>query len=438
MKRTLSVVILLTAACSAPGVEDGESVEQLGEELNGELSPSGFLVKKSLFESNEALRQQDTAGYYASIGTASNGTGSSISSALNTLAKFRSFYQFAGEEEVTYYYNRGDLGLGREMHCTDRWGTDGQIACYVTNYAAGDDGTEFTFGLSPEIAFDNMAAGNDVATVAMVYRDKAQAGKDKLFFAVYDGAGNLANAAPLDRHGLNYANEFARTGAPDPALFGTPGVNFNNHIPSNCLSCHGGTYQGSQPRVQGAFFLPFDLDQFEFKQESGYEREHQQTAFMNMNEMVRRVAYRSTNDVDHPVVRQIDGWYDNFAHRSEALLTDFDSSYVPDGWDDTASDITAYQTVVRPSCRGCHITSPFSFESSAQFGALASLIATDLGSHSMPHALQTQRLFWQSGQVNALETYFRAIGQHAAADALYSADPDLVVTLDPPLILSVF
>jgi hypothetical protein len=52
----------------------------------------------------------------------------------------------------------------------------------------------------------------------------------------------------------------------------------------------------------------------------------------------------------------------------------------------------------------------------------------------MPHALQTQREFWQSGQRDPLETYFRNSEKSGAADNLHSAGPDTIITLDPQII----
>ena len=441
MKRILSAVLLLSvAACSAAGIDESESLGESSENLNGDLSPRGFLVKKTIADSDETARESDTLDYYGSIGIEPDGSGVGLGgdfSALITLTKFRDHYFGSGSVEGAVYYNRGDLGLGRDMHCVDRFAIDGQIACYVTNYAAGDDGSEFTFGLSPDIAFRNIVAKNAVATVAMVYRDRARPGQDKVIFAVYNKRETLTLEAPLDRHGLNFFNEFISHGTPDPAVFGTPGVNFNNHIPSNCLNCHGGQYEALHHSVSGAFFLPFDLDQFEFKNEPNFRRQDQEFALSQLNEMARKVAYKSTNNVEHPVVRQIDGWYGNLQSRNQELVHDFDSSYVPDGWDDTADDVAVYRAVVRRSCRGCHVTSAFfPFETASDFAAFGGVIALDVGNHLMPHALQTQRQFWQSSQPLALENYFRVVGQSGIADSIKTAGPGRIITLDPPLILA--
>jgi hypothetical protein len=424
MKRCFFSIGLLSslASCSASDLVDppdrsGE-IESLGEasqNLNGVISPSGFLVKKSLVEPDKDLREQDTANYYASVGSNSNGAGAKIKDGLGTLAQFQSQFGFGTYGITTSYYNRGDLGLGREMHCSDRMLSNQQsIACYVTNYASGPAGSEFTFGFSPQIAFDNMAAGNPVATVAMVYRKKATT--NKVIFIAYDAAGNITNAAPLDRHGI--------TGE------GTPGGNFNNHIPSNCLNCHGGTYASGSFQVSGALFLPFDLDQFDYQVSPS--RAAQESTFATMNQLVRTVAadVSVTQNPAHPVLTQIDKWYEP----GDGV---FHGENVPTGWE-AEGDKGVFQSVVRKSCRGCHMTSPLSFDSAEAFRNLGGLIGQDIKNNVMPHALQTQRLFWQSGQPKILADYFSDNELHGVAADIAAGGPNNIVTLDPHLIQATF
>jgi hypothetical protein len=443
MRREIFAALFLSfVGCSNSDVGIGESLGETGEALNGALSARGFLVKTSTVSSpDEATRQLDTKNYYLSprTGTASNGSGSTIWSALPTLTAFRNLYFGWGSEVRARYYNRGDLGLGRDMHCVDRSAFDGQIACYVTNFAAGPDGTEFTFGLSENIAFQNMNQGHLVATVAMVYREYATWG-DKILFMVYDQNGNLTNAAPLDRHGLNFATEFKNNPNPNPTVFGTPGKEFNNHIPSNCLNCHGGKYVPNTHSVTGAVFLPFDLDQFQYQDVAGQRLADQLTAFRSLNQMARKVAFRSAGYTATAVTTQIDGWYGNV--NSEILSGNFNAGYVPAGW---ASAPDFYYSVVRRSCRGCHMTLPkldannqlnaLRFESSNDFNAYAAASAGALRNHFMPHALQSQREFWLSSQPAKLANYLNSVDS-AAATLFQSASPLDVVTLDPPAIMA--
>jgi hypothetical protein len=477
MKRIISIALLLTvAACSAADLDESDSSqesESLGESsellLNGTPNGQGFLKLRNVAnKTTETDRRNDTNNYYGSIFIDPEGDGGwnpdgsavqTIATGLNTLQKFKDKYftGWAGGETRATYYNRGDLGLGRDMHCVDRTSNwqDGQIACYVTNYVAAPKSangkfSELSFGLSPNVAFDNFAANQPVATVAMVFRSLATTGRDKTFFVVYDAAGNKTDNAPLDRHGLAFFNEFDAVTNPTPnaQLFGTPGTTFNNHIPSNCLNCHGGTYQNTNaglPRVSDAFFLPFDLDQFEYKDATGLRRAEQQTKFRQLNQIARKVAVGTAN-VNHSIVQQIDLWHGNTNH-SATLVNNFDAAglgnnKVPPGWESNASpqkerDIAVYKTVVRRSCRGCHmalknnVKPNLRFETANEFLFYADSSAAFIKLHLMPHALQTQREFWQSGQRDPLETYFRDSGKSEAANTLHSAGPDTIVTLDP-------
>jgi hypothetical protein len=442
MKRIVCVIALSSLpACSGTVSDEGESVGESSQALNGELSAQGFLVRRNFVGSfEEEQRRLDTDRYYVRPGVNPDGSGFGIDAELRTLSTFRAFYGFDGREVVAYYYNRGDLGLGREMHCVDYLDTlSGQAACYVTNFAAGDAGSEFTFGMSPDIAFDNMRENERVATVAMVFRRYAEATRENVMFIVYDQNDRLSQTAPLDRHGLNFFNAFdPATGEnPDPS-FGTPGIELNNHVPSNCLNCHGGNYDPSGPgnshrNAVGAYFLPFDLDQFAFESLPGRTRADQEAAFRQLNQIVRGVAVAIGGD-QLPIVKQIDGWYGNSG--SPILTGNFKSSYVPPGWSGTQQDIDIYRQVVRPSCRGCHLTNAFTFDDAAQFRALSTFVANDISSLKMPHALQTQRDFWQSSQPLYLENYFRSIGAVDAANTVRLARPGFVVTLDPPQIMS--
>jgi len=433
MNRSMIVALMFGAtACSGRDLDvPNELVGTVSERLNGALSSQGFLTKKNIVASEEASRRADTDQYYDRVGADANGGGPSIRTQIGTLTAFKNKYEFnTGTQNSASYYNRGDLGLGRDMHCkiTSRLET----ACYVTNYASGPDGSEFTFGFSPDIAFSNMDAQHDVATVAMVFRPSAPA-ENQIIFAVYDANENITNTAPLDRHGLNFFTAVQANGGTDPGTAGQPGVNFNNHIPSNCLNCHGGAYTPSslaQPgKVTGAYFLPFDLDQFDYQNKAGKRRSEQEDQFRALNKLVRQIATRGNNP-GHPIAAQIERWYG--ASIGGNLIGTFNSSAVPPGWD-TNADREVYRQVIRPSCRGCHLASAsLQFEDASTFPI--ALAANDLANHAMPHALQTQRLFWQSNQPSILATWFTAKQQPSAAATLRAAGPGNIVTLDPHLI----
>jgi len=488
MKRAISIALLFgVGGCS--GTDVVESTGESQQSLNGDLiQPFGPLVLEGLAlpTHDETARRIDTGKYYNSLEVPIDFHGEPASDPLPlayaTLSQFRTTLGFGKgfPEFAVSYYNKGDLGLGRDMHCVNRIAfPDQQIACYVTNYSSGDDFGEFTFGLSRDIAFANMDAGHVLATVAMVYRPLVQAagGPDPMVFMAFDAAGNLADNAPLDRHGINFANGFKaanpnlkaithfppfnETGVnPDPALFGTPGVNFNNHIPSNCLNCHGGHYDPSardafpsKSSVTSALFLPWDLDQLEFRSPSG-PTASEQTTLRNLNATARQIAVLVRGQAvppnpppDVPMVDQIDGWYHNTS-RFTVLSGNFDSTYVPGPWTSQAphGDPNVYSNVIRPSCRGCHLAlenPALNFDGGDALLRFAgtTAVANAVASHLMPHALQTQRQFWLSGQPLLLEQFIRqtafatqipdAATAAAAADQLHNSGPGRFVTLDP-------
>jgi hypothetical protein len=455
MKRTtVLLAACLLAACSESDTKDVESVGERTEDLNGSLSPKGFLIKKSFAQTDETLRRANTDSditdsYYSRATIGANGSGIGIRNAWHNLSDFKnSFQQFGTTADITSrYYNRGDLGLGREMHCVDRIRIDGQIACYVTNYAAGDAGSEFTFGMSSAVAFANMNSvpPKPVATVAMVFRQNAPE-ENRVIFVVFDENGVRTNTAPLDRHGLNFAKAYKNNGnvTPDASVAGTPGVEFNNHIPSNCLTCHGGSYNAAPAslKVSGRpVFLPFDLDLFEYDAASGHSRANEAVPMRKLNEMVRKVSALSNS---LPVARQLDVWYNNTQFSTfiedEVFEKQFDGSRVPSGWTANADDTTAYRSVVRGKCRGCHMASEtLPFDDAQTFRQVAALAANDIcrnatSSAIMPHALQTTREFWQSTAPRDLETYFRVFNS-GAADTLHNCTAGNLVTLDPHLIM---
>src|SRR5204862_4439341 len=111
------------------------------------------------------------------------------------------------------YYNAGDLGFGREMHCRQSADANPDVACYVTNYGlpAGDP----VLALSQAIAHDP-----PVATVGMDYSAPPGGGAKVVKFYVWNAAGNLQNQAALDSEGFK-------------------------SVPQICLVCHGGTYSES-------------------------------------------------------------------------------------------------------------------------------------------------------------------------------------------------
>jgi hypothetical protein len=424
--RTIAALAALGGAAGCETAPPDDDVEGTYEPLNGTLLGGGVLTRRNIPSTDETARRADTDHYY-NIGINDDGSGGFLQSDLPVFNDFKSHYGFGGTDEVkALYYNRGDLGIGREMHCVDHSRGDGQIACYVKNFFAADGATEFGFGLSADIAFANMDAGKEFATVAMVYRAKAPA-EDKVYFAVYGADPNktLARFAALDRHALN----FVLTNPPE----GTPGKNFNLHIPTNCTNCHAGRYNPDTHTVTGALFLPFDLDQFDYQDVAGRRRQDQLAAFAKLNAMARKVAVGMG---DGTVVDQIDGWYGNLSARSEVLTKPFNSSYIPGGWQASTSSKKLYREVIRPYCRNCHMAISLPFNGEIDLLHRAGSAFGGVCGNSMPHALQSLREFWFSRAPETLAAWYRTQGFDDFANELVDCGRGSVVTLDPHLIAS--
>ncbi len=315
-----------------------------------------------------------------------------------TLDAWRANRGFPTNEVSARYYNAGDLGLGREMHCRN----DGaNLYCYVTNYGSATD------GLADQTrALGDLASGtNPVATVAMDYRPADSS--NRVRFYVYQG-GTLQPQVELDGQGPK-------------------------DVPGLCIACHGGTFDVATNRVTGAQFLPFDADSFAYS--SAVPRDEE--AFRRLNQMVRATS------PNRSITQLIDGWY----HGAVGTVgTPFDGQFVPNEWrppcspsqtckrgylcssstgsgvclDDPAypiksdpSQIALYRKVFAPYCRTCHIAQTgITFERVADFVSLAPLAACN--TKTMPHAELIYQKFRASGARGHLLGAAEALGNTGA------------------------
>jgi hypothetical protein len=298
-------------------------------------------------EFDPVLAEAATESYYKTVRTDSFGQDptKTIWNTLPTLAAFKARYfdparasvQF-GPDVPAVYYNRGDLGLGREMHCMVN--IDAETACYVLNF--GDRDANVRFGDEDE-AFEAIRVRRPFATVAMVERGKMPFDvPNRIFFAVY-GGGDVEEAA-----GLQTAAQLDVT-------------SHNTFIPGNCLVCHGAgsTYDAEAAEVRGAFFLPFDLEQFHYASDdrrNPLSRAAQERAFKRLNQIALNTSLHTNRDV----VNLISSWYG--PPGGGLPLDTFQDNKVPAGWLYNADGVRdenrrqLYLRVVAPSCRTCHIT----------------------------------------------------------------------------------
>ncbi|MCE9672154.1 hypothetical protein LY474_30540 [Myxococcus stipitatus] len=289
----------------------------------------------------------------------------------STLNGFKQQYDFPTNEASAVYYNEADLGFGREMHCKSfdtLLGTG--VACYVNNY--GTNARQAAFPADPMKALTLAHGGHDAfATVAMVYTPPNLV--DAIKFIVYDANGQQLTTAPLDSTGAHAS------------------------VPNNCLGCHGlnsTAYLVQNPALitvsQDARFLPFDP--FSFKYLGEGDSQAQREGFRKLNALV------ALTPMSPATSQFIQGLYGGKQPSDPtAVATD---RFIPFAWNTNNADRTIYMGVVKPFCRGCHMTSTSSsldFDSPSDFAPQYVHEAPCSSSHLMPHAEQTLRLFWNSG-----------------------------------------
>jgi CSLREA domain-containing protein len=305
-------------------------------------SSSGWLSRPGISGDAEATE------YYTTI------------SAPPTLSDWKSAYGFNGSNDtVAIYYNAGDLGFGREMHCR-KSGAD--VACYVVNHGLGAGGP-----VQPSIK-DAVANQNILPTVAMVYLNALNGSPNDVRFYIYaPGSGVLVNGVALDSEGDKFA-------------------------PNMCLACHGGFYDAVSNAVIGGNFLPFDTESFRYSPQPGYTLADQQEEFRQLNSMVR-----DTNPTT-AITELIDGWY--AATRGVTVSGSTPNpNFVTSGY---AGDSALYNNIFKPYCRSCHIAQVgYAFTTPTQL--LTWTVSSNANTgyavfhvFDMPHAELTSHNFWNS------------------------------------------
>ncbi len=289
----------------------------------------------------------ETKAYYAATG------------APATLGAFKSKYGFRGSNEKSAaYFNRGDLAVGRNMHCVSfPSGAQTGVACYSANYGAFSGPQDDS--LAKAIAGYQSGTGA-FATVAMVYEPPITA-PNAVSFVVYNAAGARINQAQLDRFGDNVG------------------------IPQTCMNCHGSAsqYDATTHAVSDARFVPFDPAAFAFSTQPGFTFADQADQFRALNTLVQQAGAA-------PGVDELISGFDRGAQ--------MDVKFMPDAWKETVEEATVYRNVVAPYCRGCHASyagsdATLAFRTAADLHGNAARVANEAcGSravadvHGMPSA----------------------------------------------------
>jgi hypothetical protein len=164
------------------------------------------------------------------------------------------------------------------------------------------------------------------------------------------------------------------------------------HLPHVCLSCHGGTYDTSTGRVNGAALLPLDPGILVAKVSPATSA----TPFLGVN------AFIMNSLPPVAVERHLRGLY-GADPRTLVVPPTYSSptapwgnlDYVPQAWADQSG---LYRNIVRPYCIMCHLATPANqdfFSSSATFmAAKAQIHSAVCTTRSMPHSELPFKNFW--------------------------------------------
>lgn len=278
---------------------------------------------------------------------------------------------------IVVYYNKHELGLGRELGCsefTDGFAADGTelkgVACYVTNY-----GTAFSDKHnSLTAAIDGVAPKN---TVCISYRPSFEPDYQVQFY-VYGPEGRRQEYAQLDSLGARPA-------------------------PHICMNCHGGSYDETRHLAKHARFLPTDPSLLVFAE--GPEV-HPSLTRAGQEEKIRRInrlALRSP--LASGQVQLLHGMYGDRIGEAGATAQD---DFVPQGWAASQEDRDLYTKVVKPYCGTCHFADERSlsgnrfwfydaFQSRAALAAAPSMATQLCTTFDMPNAQPTLQHFWGQG-----------------------------------------
>jgi hypothetical protein len=277
-----------------------------------------------------------------------------------------------GEAAATYF-NNGDLKFGRDMHC--RVTSSNVTACYVSNFGTvGTDDAALALGQADAYEASGQVAPLPPATVTMEY-DPSNPASATQFWAYKTDGTYLAHPA-LDSQG------------PKP-------------IPDICLACHQGSYSGTAgAKVNGAAFLPFDLQSFLDDTATPFPTSAEitpaaQQQFHLLNNIV-------ANTSPPPGVTQlINLWYSSatpsvpFAFNVGAAQLPGQPFLVQPG---NIHHEPLYDSVVAVVCRTCHVPqSGAEWNSYSQMSGEATFIQSlsCAPTVTMPHAEVPWKRFWQ-------------------------------------------
>ena len=278
---------------------------------------------------------------------------------------------------IAVYYNRNELGLGRQLGCSrfvDGYDATGApmmgVACFVTNHGPGFRQERDSL----QAAMKGSAVRN---TVCITYRPTMDPGYQVQFY-VYGPAGRRQEWARLDTLGPR----------PHPYV---------------CTNCHGGAYDDARHLTKNAHFLPLDPAMVTFGDgvsdgaPLGLTRAGQEERIRVVNEMASETPLTPAQQ------GMLGRLYADSIRVSGVPATGDD---VPEAWAQNAADHDFYREVLKPYCATCHLAGQrqLAAENLPSYDLFASPAAFD-GAHTeafvcnsfvMPNAQPTSLGFWEA------------------------------------------
>lgn len=264
-------------------------------------------------------------------------TGAQAGGSRDTFAHWKQANGFPNiDEAIAVYFNNGDLKFGRDMHCRVKNPANNALACYVSNFGAvGTNDAKNAVGQATTYESSGQTLGTPQATVAMEYNP----GGNGVQFWAYKGDGSY------------FIN-------PSPAL----DLQGAKPMPDICMGCHFGAYDGSNTTnvVNGAVFLPFDVESFKDVNDQLYSATHPpgtalDTQFHILNNMIANTAPPAA------VTQLVNLWYAN-ATATTPFRFNQGAAQLP-GTPFVDSDghhhEPLYDNVVKQVCRTCHVANYF-------------------------------------------------------------------------------
>ena len=275
---------------------------------------------------------------------------------------------------IVIYYNKNELGLGRELGCSqfpDGRDAEGRTrtgqACFVTNYGVAFRDPDRSLPMAGE-------GSTPRGTVCITYRPSLGPGYEVQFYT-YGADGNRLEWAQLDTLGPR----------PHP------------HI---CLNCHGGSYDADKHLARNAHFLPLDPNLVTFTEDGAQPhlgRSGQEESIRKINSAAARTPL--TPGQKEMLQQLYQGQLDTAGQASQP-------AWAPAAWQQSGPDGDLYINVLKPYCATCHLALHEGPEDKVLFSYGLFESADNLRgyevpsvvceSFSMPNAQPTLIAFWDT------------------------------------------